>query len=704
MQPGASTHRKFAAIVFTDIVGFSRLAEKSEELALDLLEEHEGLVRRHLPAFAGREVKTIGDAFMLEFASAPDAVRCAIEIQKAMRGRNGDVGPDRRLLLRIGVHAGDVVERDGDLYGDGVNIAARVEPVSPHGGVAVSGQVRAMVAAELPEVVFEKLPARPLKNIERTIELFRVVMPWDGEAESAALAESAASADYAAEAAMDAQGGLSLADRWFGEDTADAATPEARATAAAAKACRVAIIPLVNASGEPEDEFISLGLSEELVTAVSCAGNLEVIGWDSMARQAGRGAEAAAVAAELRAGTIIRGRTAIAGGMAVFDLECLSGDGVTVHWSKHWEDDLRSMTRIYVDVARETARVAGVEVQEGEVSRIARLGTASAQAKILYLRASHSVKAEGTDEIQGARDRFMHAIELDGDYAFAQVGLARSFLTLGVSGRFPPTQLLMHIIPGALQAGRRAVECGRFLGETHGMLGLVRLGFTYDVAGAANELRQAIELKDGNAEGHLWYALSLAAMGRFDECDAELQRARELDPVCATVIEVAAFIWYAARRPDQAVPLAESGLGIHRHSWRLNALLGLARDAMGNSGGAVEALRRAGELSGFHPMVTGALGYVEARAGNTDAALSALKELDAMAERRVVPSWAAALVCAGLGDVDRAVARLQEAQDEQLNWLVFLNLTPMLDSVRRNPAYQALIERCGLVSLASTPV
>lgn len=693
MVQGPTTNRKFAAIVFTDIVGFSRIAERNEALALDLLDEQEALVRGHLPAFSGREVKTIGDAFMLEFPAPAAAVQCAIEIQKSMRERNASIGEERRVFLRIGVHAGNVVERDGDLYGDGVNIAARVEPASPHGGVAVSEYVRDAVATELDGIVFDKLPTRPLKNIERTIELFRVVMPWDGVAEAAALAESAAKTAKAAEASETA---VSLADRWFSEVEKEVTAEEAPPV----KSCRVAVLPLMNASGDPDDEFIASGLSEELATAISFVRGLEVVGWDSMARHEGRGAEAAAVAAELGAGIVIRGGASISAGHAVFDLDCLSGDGATTHWTKHFETDLRTMTGIYLDVAREVARVAGVQVQEGEVSRIARLGTISPQAKIAYLRGCHAVKAESMDEIQGGRDRFLQAIGLDSDYAFAHLGLARSFLRLGMSGRFPPNQMLMHIIPGAMQAGRRAVEGGRFLSETHAMQGLVRLALTFDAAGAANELRQAVSLKEANPDGHLWYALALAVMGRFDEVDEELRRARELNPASPLVIEIAVFIWYLARRHDQAVRAAESGLGLYPDSWPLHALLGLARDAQGDAGGAIAGLRRAGELAGFHPMVTGAFGCVLARSGRREEAAAALRELDLMEERRFVPAYASALVYAGMGDSERTMARLNEAQEEQLNWLLFLNLSPLLDGVRGEPGYQALVERNGLVSLA----
>jgi len=574
------------------------------------------------------------------------------------------------------------VDRDGDLYGDGVNIAARVEPVSPDGGVAVSGHVRDLVVEATEDLAFEKLPARPLKNIERTIDLFRVVLPWEGEvAGPAPAAEPEAAAGHP-----------SLADRWFEEAL--------EAEEAPAVANRVVVLPLANASGEPGDEFIARGISAELITAVSFARGLEVIAWDSALRHAGLDQEPARVCRELKAGVLVRGRAMIAGGKAVLDLECLSADGETTHWAKRYEGDLRTMAGIYVDVAGAIGTVTGVKIQDGEVSRMVRIGTASPYAKILYLHGRNALESGTVEDIQQARDWFLQALERDGDYALAHAGLARSFLKLGMSGRFPAGQMHMLIMPGAVQAARRAVECGRFLGETHLVRGMVRLGLTWDAAGAASELRQAVDLKTGCAEAHAWRALALAAMGRFEEVDTELHRAGELDPSGPESLTISALIWYLARRYERAVTVAESALKLHPDLWPLHAVRGLARAAEGEYGEATESLRKGCELAGFQPMASAALGHVLGRAGRRDEALTILRELDGMKSHRFVPSYAPALVLAGLGDAEGACARLNEAVDEQLNWLMFLNLTPLFDSVRADPRYAALVERSGLVSLA----
>ena len=170
--------RKLAAIMFTDMVGYGALSQCDDKLALELLEEHQRLLREIFPRFHGTEIKTIGDAFLVEFNSALAAAQCAIEIQRALAHRNADAPAQRQIQVRIGVHIGDVEHRGGDVYGDGVNIASRIEPLAGAGGICVSMDVERQIRNAV-ETRFEKLAPTELKNISVPMDLFRIILPWE---------------------------------------------------------------------------------------------------------------------------------------------------------------------------------------------------------------------------------------------------------------------------------------------------------------------------------------------------------------------------------------------------------------------------------------------------------------------------------------------------------------------------------------------
>src|SRR6202030_3795265 len=174
----STEQRKLAAIMFTDMVGYSALSQRNDKLAQELLEEHRQLLREIFPRFNGTEIKTIGDAFLIEFNSALEAAQCAIAIQRALAKRDADAPAERQIQVRIGVHIGDVVHRGGDVYGDGANIASRIEPLAGAGGMCVSMDVERQIRNAL-EARFEKLAPTELKNISVPMDLFRIVLPWE---------------------------------------------------------------------------------------------------------------------------------------------------------------------------------------------------------------------------------------------------------------------------------------------------------------------------------------------------------------------------------------------------------------------------------------------------------------------------------------------------------------------------------------------
>ncbi|MGA2864313.1 MAG: adenylate/guanylate cyclase domain-containing protein, partial [Verrucomicrobiota bacterium] len=266
MNPGTE-QRKLAAIMFTDMVGYSALAQRDEKLALELLAEQQLLLRPIFPKFNGREIKSTGDGFLVEFNSALEGAQCAVEIQKALVEYNASATPERRIQVRIGVHLGDVVLREADMFGDGVNIAARIEPLAEAGGICLSGPVFDQVANKL-GVALVKLGAPELKNIQTPVDVYRVVLPWQQQAPVAATSGATLASKPSTRAlavGLVATVVLVAAGWWFvhqsGKATKQVASSPSASTSPAGSSASpapdqksIAVLPFVNMSSDKDNE------------------------------------------------------------------------------------------------------------------------------------------------------------------------------------------------------------------------------------------------------------------------------------------------------------------------------------------------------------------------------------------------------------------------------------------------------------------
>ena len=219
--------------MFTDIVGYTAITQRDEALAMTLLEENRAQVRPFFSRYNGREVKTVGDAFLVEFGSALEAVRCAYDIQQSIHDANGGREPERKVQLRIGIHLGDVIHSQNDVYGDAVNVASRIEPQAAPEGICISGEVYSQVRNKF-RYPMEKLPATSLKNVRDQVDIYRVVMPWEE--------------------------GVGLEE--------DAGTYPAN---------RIAILPFASFSSDPDDAYFAGGVTDEIISAAAGISGLSVI-------------------------------------------------------------------------------------------------------------------------------------------------------------------------------------------------------------------------------------------------------------------------------------------------------------------------------------------------------------------------------------------------------------------------------------------
>jgi adenylate cyclase len=375
--------RRLAAILAADMVGYSRLMEVDERGTLARLKTHRlELIDPAIAKNHGRIIKTTGDGMLVEFRSVADAVQCAAEVQRRMARRNADVSPARWMQFRIGVNLGDVIIEDNDIFGDGVNVAARLEVLAEPGGICVSGAVRDQLGDRLEDIAFEDLGEQSVKNIARPIRVFRVRLDPDPKA--------------APEAAKDAVVAATISKR-----------PS------------IAVLPLVNMSGDPEQEFFADGLTEDIITELSRFRDLLVISRNSTFVHKGKAVKVQEVAREFGVDFVLEGSVRKAGDRIRVTVQLIDAETDRHVWAERYDRELEDIFAIQDEMTRAIVATLPGRVEAATHDRAKRKHTDNMAAYECVLAARvlhHRSIREDNAEAQRLLDR---AVTLDPNYAHA---------------------------------------------------------------------------------------------------------------------------------------------------------------------------------------------------------------------------------------------------------------------------------------------
>src|SRR6266576_2725750 len=424
--------------MFTDMVGYSALSQRDSKLALELLEEHRALLREIFPRFHGTEIKTIGDAFLVEFNSALEAAQCAIAIQRALAKRDADAPAERQIQVRIGIHIGDVVHREGDVYGDGVNIASRIEALADAGGICVSMDVERQIRNAL-EARFEKFGTADLKNISLPMDLFRIVLPWEtgAKAEVGMPRTSKKSPILIPAAALLA---IALLAGWWWTQRSSKnrqvvtaqALPAAPANAPDPKS--VAVLPFVNLSDDKGSEYFSDGVSEELLTVLQKIPGMHVAARTSAFSFKGKNATAQEIGQKLGVAYLVDGSVRKSGDAVRIAARLARADSGQELWSENFTRNLKDVFAVQSELAETivaqvrgqlTGGAAGSADKE-KIQAEEKGGTKNVEAHELYLQGRFHENRHSDKSTREALTAYQHAVELDPRFARAWAGVART--------------------------------------------------------------------------------------------------------------------------------------------------------------------------------------------------------------------------------------------------------------------------------------
>jgi len=635
--------RRLAAIMFTDMIGYTALGQRNESLSLVLVEEQRKLIRPILSRHNGREVKTMGDAFLVEFSNALDAIRCAYDIQRATREFNISLPEASRIHLRVGVHLGDVVESSGDISGDAVNVASRIESLADDGGVCLTHPVYEQVENKF-ELPLISLGEKSLKNVGKRVGVYKVEMPWEEGTESTALDKR-----------------------------------------------RIAVLPFVNISPDPNDEYFADGLTEELITTMSKISGLKVIARTSVSRYKGGSKSIREIAGELLTGSILEGSARKVGDRIRVSAQLIDSQTSEHLWAESYDSELKDVFAIQTEISKTVAEALKVHLLPKDQMALEKERTVDTAAYTLYLKGRFLWNDRTKESVERALKYFESALQKDPTFAPAYSGLADCYNTLGSGLWMAPGSAY----PLAWESGRRALELDGNLSEAHCSLGWTLLAHRWDFAGAETEFKHAIELRPNYATAYSWFSRLKFFLRNYEEAYSLGKRALELDPFSRTInTDLGAYL-ASLGRIDEAMEVFSRTIGLNpdyggTHYWKSLVHLWRSEYDIG-----VEEARKAFEFD-KSPLVEQFLAWACASAGKKDEAQRILHHLfHRKSSEYVSPVWIG-LIELGLGRLEEGYKWMEESLPDRNQALLFFRAMPWFENFRTDLRWKQIDAKLGL--------
>lgn len=644
-EAAPQTERRLAAIMLTDIVGYTALAQKNEELAMRLLAAHNDLLRRIFSEYNGREIKTMGDSFLVEFSSALQAVRCAVAIQQRMRERNERLPQEEKIELRLGIHVGEVISERGDIFGDAVNVSSRIQPLAQPGGICISQQAYDHIRNKV-EYKLVKLGKQTLKNVILPIDVYRLVLPWEAN----------------------------------GEEELTGSRK------------RIAVLPFDNLSSDPAEGYFADGITEELISTLSNIEGLRVISRTSVMVYKTEKKKMSEIGKELNVGSVVEGTIRKAGDRVKIAVQLIDV-GTDEHlWSQSYERGLEDVFAVQSDIAKQVAAALEVKILSRERELIEKKPTLSTEAYTLYLQGRYFWNERSKESLLKAVEYFKLAISKDPLYALAYSGLSDCYSVLGDHGHMSPLEAFSI----SKEYAARAVQLDGSSPEAHTSLANASFQFDRDWGTSENEFRKAIELRTSYATAHHWYGIFLLRRDRPDEALAEALKAQELDPLSPQIATFCGIVYGALRKFELAEKQHERALGIDPDF--VPAMLNLATvyASIGRGEEAVRIGLRICELSKRDPSSHEIMAFLYAFAGKGDEARRILAAVESEKGSRYVDNSSVVLAYIGLGEKEKAVDLIEEEYGNRASWLADLGYDAVYDSIRDEPRVQEILRKLGL--------
>jgi eukaryotic-like serine/threonine-protein kinase len=448
----------------------------------------------------------------------------------------------------------------------------------------------------------------------------------------------------------------------------------------------IAVLPLANASNDPNTEYLSDGITEGIINKLSQLPKLKVMARSTSFRYKNRDVDAQAVGRELRVRAVLTGVVKNVGDRLQISVELVdSFDGAQL-WGETYNRQLADLLKLQEEMSREIADKLRPKLTGAEKKKLRQRTTGNSEAYQLYLKGRYHWNKRTEESLRKGVQFFREAIESDPAFAMAYAGMADCFISMATNIPLPPRDTM----PKAKAAAMRAIEIDEGLAEAWASLGAVRWWFDWDWEGAEEAYRRAIELNPNYANAHDGYAMLLSARGRFDEAVEQISKAADLDPLSLIIAVHAGWPFYFARDFESSIRRFRKALELDENFIPAHGWLGMALGQQRRYPEAIDVFARAVDIERI-PILTTMLAHTYAIAGNRERALALFDELLATARTRYVSPYDIALIHAALGDTSGAMHQLQRALEDRAPWMVFLPVDPRLDVLRDEPGFAEIV-------------
>jgi adenylate cyclase len=510
--------RRLAAILAADVVGYSRLIRADEEGTLTSLSAiRKDLIDPKITEHHGRIVKLMGDGMLVEFASVVDAVHAAVETQQAVIDHNSDVPADKRIEFRIGINLGDVVIDGDDIQGDGVNVAARLEGLAEPGGICVSGMVYEGVRDRI-DVPFEDLGEQEVKNIDRPVRVWR----------------------------------------WVADGSAEAGTPETTDALPLPDKPSIAVLPFTNMSADPDQEFFSDGITEDIITALSKVKKLFIVARNSTFTYKGQAVDVKRVGREQGVRYVLEGSVRRGGDRLRITCQLIDAATSNHLWAERYDRESNDVFALQDEITREVASALQVELTEGEQARLWASGTKNLEAWELVIQANHLIHRHHREDTHEARRLLEQALRFDENYATAWELLGTTYWTDAINEGWSDSREAS--LARALEANDRALTIDPSSPDTLASRSLIKLtSGKHDEALALSE--NAVALAPNLANNMAIAGVITVYCGKPREALELVRKAMRLCPIYPIwyLYPLTRAYWFIGKT-DEAIAAARSAI------------------------------------------------------------------------------------------------------------------------------------------------